>query len=97
MGAKNIILTGVGYNNDEIGATYYDGTNLIEEFGKKEEKSYHGTGDIFSSVIVVGLVNKENTNKVLKDAIDFVIESIKATKDDSNHSYGVKFEDVLNK
>ena len=97
LGAKNIILTGVGYNNDEIGATYYDGRNLIEEFGKKEEKSYHGTGDIFSSVIVAGLVNKENTNKVLKDAIDFVIESIKVTKDDSNHSYGVKFEDVLNK
>ena len=33
--------------------------------------------------------------ETLDDATSFIIESIKATKDDNKHGYGVKFEKVL--
>ena len=35
--------------------------------------------------------------ETLDDACTFIVESIKATKDDKEHGYGVKFEKVLAK
>ena len=57
--------------------------------------SYHGTGDIFSSVIVGNLLNKVDIYENLKDSVEFIISCIQETMNDRNHGYGVKFEKVL--
>ena len=97
LGAKNVILTGVSFEEGKIGAIYYNGKDYISSFTDKISKSYHGTGDIFSSVIVANILNKVNIKDNLIDAINFVSDSIKETIDDENHKYGVKFEKILNK
>ena len=94
LGAKNIILTGVIKDNN-IGATYYNGLDKTTILYPMEEKNYHGTGDIFSSVIIGNLLNGKEVTESIKNACLFVIDSIKKTKNDLNHNYGVKFEEVL--
>jgi pyridoxine kinase len=94
LGAKNVILTSVSKSNN-IGATYYDGENRVTVLKENQEKSYHGTGDIFSSVVIGYLLNNYSIQDTLDKATNFIIDSINATKDDLTHNYGVKYEDVL--
>ena len=95
LGAKNVILTGVEENN-KIGASSYDGKNIVTVLKEKQPRSYHGTGDLFSSIVIANILHKASMEDTLSAACDFVIDSIKATVGDDNHKYGVKFEDVLN-
>lgn len=95
LGAKNIILTGVSFASNEIGAIYYNGKEKIEYYSTFMPISYHGTGDIFSSVIIGNLLNKVDMYDNLKDSVEFIISCIKETMEDKKHSYGVKFENVL--
>ena len=95
LGAKNVILTGVE-EDKRIGASSYDGKNIVTVLKEKQPRSYHGTGDLFSSIVIANILNGANMKDTLEAACNFVIDSIKATDGDDNHKYGVKFEDVLN-
>jgi pyridoxine kinase len=95
LGAKNIILTGVYDGLDTIGAISFDGITRTTVLKEKEEKSYHGTGDIFSSVVIADILNGKSIRETLHHATDFIIDAIHETADDDSHSYGVKFEQVL--
>ncbi len=95
LGAKNVILTGAIEGN-KIGAIGYDGINVCKVLKEKQENSYHGTGDIFSSVVIAYILNGYTLEQSLDYATDFIVSSIKKTIDDNTHNYGVKFEDVLN-
>ncbi len=94
LGAKNVILTGVT-NENKIGATAFDGLKKYTNLELKKEKSYHGTGDIFSSIIVADILNKKDINYTLSHACKFIVKCIQKTLGDKNHEYGVKFEEVL--
>ena len=95
LGAKKIILTGVSFEPGKIGAVYFDGQEIKSYFSNKIVKSYHGTGDIFSSIIVGNIMNGLDILENLKDAVDFVIKCILRTMEDDSHFYGVKFEEIL--
>lgn len=97
LGAKNVILTGVSFEKGKIGAIHYNGQKQTEYFSNKIVQSYHGTGDIFSSVIVGNIMNKISIEENLKDAVEFIIDCIVNTMADDSHMYGVKFEEVLYK
>jgi len=97
LGAKNVILTGVSDGPDSLGAVSYDGLQKITVLKEWVEKSYHGTGDIFSSVVVAGILNGIDIKTTLDIATDFIVDSIYNTMDDENHSYGVKYEPILKK
>ena len=97
LGAKNVILTGVSFEEGKIGASFYNGKDKVSYFSNKIVKSYHGTGDIFASVVVGNIMNKVSIKDTLKDAVDFIIECILNTMDDDSHFYGVKFEEILYK
>lgn len=99
MGPETAILTGVSFKEGKIGAASYNKTTgeYLTYMTDKEEKSYPGTGDVFSSVAVAKLVNGASLDMVLKTACEFVHESIKETMNDPSHTYGVKFENVLAK
>lgn len=94
LGCKNVILTGVCKNN-LLGASFYNGDEVITIYQEKQTTSFHGTGDIFSSVIVANILNNVPIKDNLEDATKFIVKCIEATIDDPNHRYGVKFEDVL--
>ena len=97
MGAKHVILTGVMDDPYSIGAVSYDGMQKTTVLKEKVEQSYHGTGDIFSSIVVANIVNGVDIKTNLDIATDFIIDSIYNTMDDPYHSYGVKYEPLLKK
>ncbi len=96
LGAKHVILTGVIKGN-QIGATYFDGTSKITVLKNILPQNYHGTGDIFSSVIIANILNHKSMEETLDIATDFICDAILQTMPDAQHSYGVKFEEILSK
>lgn len=96
LGCKTAVLTGVIRKN-LIGAIAYDGTKPIYISTEKQAVSYHGTGDIFSSVFIANILNKVSLKEALEEAVSFVNQCIKETIGDKTHTYGVKFEQVLKK
>lgn len=98
LGPSKIVLTGVSFKEDEIGAACYDTrTNKINyAFSKKINISCHGTGDLFASAFSALVVRGIEINDALKIAIDFVHDSIYRTylrKTPPIH--GVDFEGAL--
>ena len=87
----NTLMSG-GFDSS---GSYYDGSEYKSYFSKKIVESYHGTGDIFSSVIVGNIMNGVSVEETLKDAVEFIIDCILNTIDDKSHFYGVKFEELL--
>ena len=64
---------------------------------QKEEKNYHGTGDIFSSLVVANILNDMPIKENLDKATDFIIDAIDITLDDPEHEYSPKYEQILKK
>lgn len=97
MGAKNVVLTGVSYKDGSIGiASLIKGEYYYYEH-KKISKSYHGTGDVYTSAFLGEYLKSNDINKAIEVAASFVVASIENTLDDPNHNYGVKFEPLLAK
>ena len=95
IGAKKIVLTGVGYKQGKTGVAVYDGENHLYYEHDKISKGCHGTGDVYASAFVGALLNGKSEFDAATIAADFTIECIKNTIDDESHWYGVKFEKCL--
>ena len=95
LGAKNIILTSAQDDFDSIGVISYDGLTKTTIMKEKIEKNYHGTGDIFSSLVVAGILNGKDIKDNLNFATDFIMNSIDITLDDPYHEYAPKYEQIL--
>jgi pyridoxine kinase len=100
MGPDKVILTGVNYNEKELGAATYD--KKADEFGfyaKKRIKGYyHGTGDVFGSALLSAMMKGKNLIDSAAVAVDFTVESIIRTyKAKTDIRFGVNFEEGLQK
>ena len=95
LGAKSVVLTGVGYEAGKTGVVVYSGGKLEYYCHDKISKGCHGTGDVYASAFVGALLNGKSRYDSAKIAADFVVDCIKATQGDDNHWYGVKFELAL--
>lgn len=94
MGAKKAAITGASYNG-KYGIVGYDSekNTTFSYFHKKLPTSYHGTGDVFSSVCVGALNNGLSLDKALKIAADYTVECIRITAEEKGaNAYGVNFE-----
>ena len=98
LGPKQVVLTGVCFDDTHLGAVCYDtqrGT-IDYSFSQRIEGFYHGTGDVFASTLVAGLLNGFNLNKSSRIAVDFTVGSILRTKQaGTDVRYGVNFEQGL--
>jgi pyridoxine kinase len=97
MGAKNVVLTGVALKEGQLGvACHCENSEAISYyFQNKIDGAYHGTGDIFGSVLTGMLMRGNSLADAAAVAVDFVVSSIKATPKDADRRYGVDFEAVL--
>ena len=95
LGAKNIILTSVADDYDSLGVVAYDGITKTTIMKELIDKNYHGTGDIFSSLVVAGILNGKPMKENLDFATDFVMDAIDITLDDPDHDYAPKYEQIL--
>ena len=95
LGAKISILTGVSFEEGMTGVMGYDSVN--DEFHyyshKKQKRSYHGTGDVFSSTCVGAMMNGFDWKKAVEIAAEYTSECIRITcEDPESNDYGVNFE-----
>lgn len=98
LGIEKVIITGVKYGDGRHGAVAYDALSGESRYlyGKDHSTSFHGTGDIFSSVLCGALTNGEDVYSATQKAVDFTVACIAQTiPDKENHPYGVKFEECL--
>ena len=95
LGTKMPILTGVSLSEGKTGAMGYD-TEKKAFFHYQNDRipaAYHGTGDIFSSVLAGAFVLGIERTKALKIAADYTALTIAETlKNPDNPWYGVDFE-----
>ena len=97
LGIKKIILTGVSYDQNSIGIAIYDDGKYSYYKHRKINKSFHGTGDIYTSVFLAAYLKNNDLYKSVKIAADYVVKCIENTIDDPTHPYGVKYEPLLSK
>lgn len=95
LGAKNVILTGVSFAEDELGVYVFTKSSSSYYKHERIKKGSHGTGDVYASCFVGALLNDKNPYEAAKIAADYVVKCIKLTQKDPNHAYGVKFEPLL--
>ena len=98
LGIKNVVITGVKYGDGRHGALAYDSNKREYKYlyGKNLDCAFHGTGDIFSSVLCGALTKGDEVYSATQQAVDFTIACIEQTYPDrENYSYGVKFEECL--
>ena len=95
LGAKTVVLTGVSYKEGTTGVVVYQNDKIEYYVHEKISQGCHGTGDVYASAFVGALANGKSIFDSAKIAADYVVECIKATAGDKNHTYGVKFELAL--
>lgn len=97
LGCKTAALTGVSYEPGRLGVAYLDRDgNEFSYFTDKCEKSYHGTGDLYSSTVLGGLMRGLDLGESLALAADFVKACIEATMNSAEPRwYGVEFESQI--
>ncbi len=95
LGAKNVVITGVSFEETKLGCVIFDGTNYDYYFTQKLPVAMHGTGDVYASVFAGSLMRGKSIKDSASLAADFVVECIKKTLDDKDHWYGVKFEKAI--
>jgi pyridoxine kinase len=95
-----VVLTGVSYTGDPhiIGAASYDART--DEFAfageKRIEPMYHGTGDVFASVLTAALVNGRPLADACATAVRYTVAAIARTKAaGTDNRFGVDFESGL--
>lgn len=98
LGPRQVVLTGVYFKDDELGAATYDKeshrTGYV--FVPKIPGYYHGTGDVFASALLAALLNDFNLEEAAGLAVRFTAASIfKTYKAETDYRFGVNFEQSL--
>lgn len=98
LGCKKIVLTGVYFDNKFLGAASYDSDTkkITYSFNKLVEGSFHGTGDVFASALLSGLMNGFSLADSTQIAVDFTYNSIRSTElAKTDRRFGVNFENNI--
>lgn len=97
LGCQTAVLTGVSYQPDQLGVAYLNRNGEhFSYFTRKCAQSYHGTGDLYSSTVLGGLMRGLSLGDALALAADFVVTCIEATAaSQSARWYGVEFESQI--
>ena len=98
IGTKTPILTGVSLGEGKTGAMGYDSEKktFFRYQNDRIPAAYHGTGDIFSSVLAGAFVLGIDRTNALKIAADYTAHTIAETlKNPENPWYGVDFEATI--
>jgi pyridoxine kinase len=95
LGPNKVVLTGVYFDNNQLGAASYDvSTDRIEyAFQNRIEGYYHGTGDVFGSALLASIINGKSISNASKIAVKYTADSILRTHQASTDiRFGVNFE-----
>ncbi|PKM61371.1 MAG: pyridoxal kinase [Firmicutes bacterium HGW-Firmicutes-4] len=98
LGSKKVVVTGISFDPLKLGAATYDTvTNTFDyAFNERVSDYFHGTGDIFGSTLLSGLLNDFNLKESTQIAVDYTRECILKTVElGQEKRYGVCFERAI--
>ncbi len=98
FGCKKVVLTGVHFDNEKLGAATYDSkTDEINYYFRDIIQGYyHGTGDVFAAALTASLMNNRSLKDSASIAVDFTVGSIERTLESGKDiRFGVDFEQGL--
>ncbi len=102
LSAENVIITDVSFSPEETGIAILSRSSQQNEpeflFRSKFDGMFHGTGDVFASFALAGLLQDMPLKPAAERALDLTHESIEWTlREGQPLRYGVQFERVLKK
>ena len=96
---ETVVLTGVWFDEAKIGAACYDRQTDRADFvlHPRVPGAYHGTGDLFASILLGGLMQGLSLQDACGCAVRGVAECIRHTVESgrTDTRWGVRFEDCL--
>ena len=95
LGASMIVLTGVAFNDEELGCAVYcrDTDEIFYSFSEKYPGIYYGTGDLFASALTGAFLKGKSIYESAEIALRFTCNSIKRTYEAKTDTrLGVNFE-----
>lgn len=99
LGPDTVILTGVWFDSDKIGAACFDRERREAKYilNERVPGAFHGTGDLFASILLGVLMRGGRVEDACACAARGVAECIKQTVEDGREDtrWGVKFEKCL--
>ena len=98
LGPEKVVLTGVFFNEDELGAATFDSKSgeISYNFESRIPGYYHGTGDVFGSALLAAIMNDFSLNEATAIAVRFTTSAIKKTaKAGTDIRFGVNFEQSI--
>ncbi|MBQ8908640.1 MAG: pyridoxamine kinase [Clostridia bacterium] len=93
----SVVLTSICLHEGDIGCACLDRETgaVTYTFQPKEPTSYHGTGDVFASVLCAAYMQSGKLAKSMEVAATFVRDAIQTTEEQPSLWYGIRFEDLL--
>ncbi len=98
LGARQIVLKGVSFDENSIGCIYVTGKKRGDYFTElvKSDGGFHGSGDVFGAVLVGKMISGCDIDMAVRAAADFTSSVIVATaKSGSERRNGLQFEQFL--
>lgn len=98
LGPDYVVLTGIGFNEESTGAFIYDKNKGSFSHIRADllPGMFHGTGDVFSSFTLAGLLNGLSLEDAVKNAVELTSRAIaKTIVLDTPPRDGVAFEHTL--
>ncbi len=95
LGASMIVLTGVAFNDDELGCAVYckETDEIFYSFSEKYPGIYYGTGDLFASALTGAYMRGKSISESAEIALGFTNAAIKRTYEAGTDTrLGVNFE-----
>ena len=98
LGSKMAVITGVSLSPGKTGVYGYDKVNdkYFVYQNDRVDATYHGTGDLFSSIAVGAIMRGLSVEDAFKMAADHTAKTIRETlKNPAEPWYGVDFEATM--
>ncbi len=95
LGPEMIVLTGVAFNDNELGCAVYcrESDEIFYSFSEKYPGIYYGTGDLFASALTGAYLNGKSIFESAEIALEFTNSAIRRTYEAGTDTrLGVKFE-----
>jgi len=98
LGPSKVVLTGVYFDDKKLGAAAYDkdADEIRCAFADRIPGYFHGTGDVFGSALLAGLLHGYSLDAAAQLAVDYTHRCILLTVEANQEKrYGVCFERAL--
>lgn len=95
LGPQQVVITGVWFSPELVGTAGYcrDTDQVSYAFSQKIKGHYYGTGDIFASALLAGILDGMKLDIAMQIAVDFTAGCIRRTREAGTDArFGVNFE-----